>query len=111
MEIFNQKELITEELINSFVKSFKYVDVKKRKISPTRIRVNGQFITTLSNKTVWQSLGAAKNALRNHVYSTARYGSVIYENYNFVIDSLVEKGILEFVQVSETFEVIRQGNP
>ena len=34
-----------------------------------RVKINGQFATTISGKTVWKRLGDAKNAIRNHVES------------------------------------------
>lgn len=39
----------------------------RRKSVPVRIKLRstGEFITTASGKTIWPSLGAAKNALRN----------------------------------------------
>lgn len=49
--------------------SFKPGGPGKIKVPKTvwRIKVDGQFITVISGKTVWKRIGDAKNALRNHV--------------------------------------------
>lgn len=57
---------ITPELIHSLESSFIYKDYQHKKQTPYRVKFNGQFITTRSKKTVWSSIGAAKNALINH---------------------------------------------
>jgi uncharacterized protein with WD repeat len=43
------------------------VDKKRRKQTPHRVKVNGKYIVTESKKTIWPSIGAAKNAIRNHI--------------------------------------------
>ena len=37
------------------------------RITPYRIKINGQYLTTRSGKTVWKRLGDAKNAFHNHL--------------------------------------------
>lgn len=66
---------------------------KKRGI-PHRIKYQDQFITTNSGKTVWSNIGAAKNALRNHVYCT-----VGYEYKDEVYDELMK--LVEFVPLED----------
>lgn len=34
-----------------------------------RLWVRGRYVRTTSNKTVWCSLGAIKNAIRNHIWN------------------------------------------
>lgn len=39
----------------------------RKKQKPYRVKVNGNYVVTDSKKTIWPSIGAAKNAIRNHI--------------------------------------------
>ena len=39
----------------------------RKKQQPYRVKVNGKYIVTDSQKTVWPNIGGAKNAIRNHL--------------------------------------------
>jgi hypothetical protein len=67
MEEHPFKMKITTELIQSLESSFIYKDHKTKKQTPYRVKFNGKFITTKSKKTIWPSIGAAKNALLLHL--------------------------------------------
>jgi hypothetical protein len=77
----NKKEIIQEELA-------KMVETKLKK--PCRIKYKDQFLITYTRKTVWKTLGAAKNALRNHFGNTARAYSYGYNSYEEYYESLGE---------------------
>lgn len=110
-----------EVLIKEFCDSFAYRIDKEKKISPTRVRLNGKFITTDSGKTIWNSRGAAQSALLNHIegngygwmkllqkYKTLKEGeNDLKASWHSFIDYLIKSGILQFVQVSSTQTVIR----
>ncbi len=70
LEEYPFKMNITPELIQSLESSFIYKDHKTKKQTPYRVKFNGEFITTKSKKTIWPSIGAAKNALINHFEKT-----------------------------------------
>lgn len=90
---------------------------KKKKSSCTRIKFDGEFITTHSNKTVWRTPAHAKSALKNHLagienqvfheigfqrmrqHGWERYGKDAV-GHQFV-DKMLENGRLEFVPVDE----------
>ncbi len=57
---------VTDELLVLLNKTFTYEDKKLKKVSPHRIKFNGKYIRVNSKKTVWPSIGAAKNALLHH---------------------------------------------
>jgi len=90
-----------------------------RKGVPHEIVWMGNVIVLKSGKSVWGSLGSAKIALRNKVYTnqliqecvqaipsdaiSGKYGNELYFTYNFqdeayktIIDELQKAGILEF---------------
>ena len=68
----NKKEIIQEELA-------KMVETKLKK--PCRIKYKDQFLITYTRKTVWKTLGAAKNALRHHFSDRATAYSRGYNSY------------------------------
>lgn len=68
----NKKEIIQEELA-------KMVETKSKK--PCRIKYKDQFLITSTQKTVWKTLGAAKNALRHHFGNRATAYSRGYNSY------------------------------
>lgn len=80
---------ITPELIHSLESSFIYKDYKHKKQTPYRVKFNGQFVTTRSKKTVWPSIGAAKNALLLHLscYESQldSSGKPRYQYYNSLV--------------------------
>jgi len=66
--LFNQ-HIGQHELASVIGSTFINADdlLKKRKRQPHRVKCNGKYIITESKKTVWPSIGAAKNAIRNHL--------------------------------------------
>ncbi len=63
-----------------------------------RIKIDGNFICTVSGKTVWKRIGDAKNALRHHIewkfcHCTSQF---IEDMYNILVTS----PRLEFVELS-----------
>lgn len=55
-----------------------------RKKTPHRVKFNGKYIVTESKKTIWPSIGAAKNAIRNHINTSYKMSNWIrkYEEQN-----------------------------
>lgn len=66
--LFNQ-HIGQHELASVIGSTFTNADdlLKRRKRQPHRVKCNGKYIITESKKTVWPSIGAAKNAIRNHL--------------------------------------------
>lgn len=62
-------KLIYDELVNAIEKELQFPSPKSRKAKniPYRIKWRGQYVATKSGKTVWSSLGAAKNAFWHHI--------------------------------------------
>jgi len=84
-------------------------NLKEKKYRPVRVKYKGKLITTASNKTVWKSLGAAKNAVRNwlhsYLYDFMYYKLKIhYPQVNELIKKLEDAGIIEYVYLEETVE-------
>lgn len=55
------------DVVTALENTFKRPTRNIRKIKPHRVKFNGKFITTQSGKTVWNNIGAAKNAIRLHL--------------------------------------------
>jgi hypothetical protein len=66
-QIINIDQTVLESMNSSFPKH----DHHLRKSTPCRIRFNGRFITTLSGKTLWRTVGHAKTALLHHFETVA----------------------------------------
>ena len=120
--IFNQP-VMPQEVITVVESTFgTSVDKKRRKQTPHRVKVNGKYIITQSNKTVWPSLGAAKNAIRNHIATSddlkkwirklevqdainADRGVSLYYRYSKINDEIIQyleiNNIIEYVPYSE----------
>lgn len=64
-----------QQLIDKITESFitKESKTKGKKVKPCRIKWMGKFVRLQSGKTVWRSIGDAKNALRNHFDSSRLY--------------------------------------
>lgn len=98
------------------------VDKKRRKQTPHRVKVNGKYIVTESKKTIWPSIGAAKNAIRNHIETSddlkkwirklevqdainADRGVPLYYRYSKINDEIIQylesNNIIEYVPYSE----------
>lgn len=77
--IHNQFVNVTD-LTAAVESSFKQADdqINRRKSKPHRVKVNGKYIITDSNKTVWPSIGAAKNAIRNHIGNSMAISNWVY---------------------------------
>lgn len=98
------------------------VDKKRRKQTPHRVKVNGKYIVTQSKKTVWPSIGAAKNAIRNHIETSddlrkwilklqmqdavnADRGVQLYYSYSKINDEIIQylesNNIIEYVPYTD----------
>lgn len=98
------------------------VDKKRRKQTPHRVKVNGKYIVTVSKKTIWPSIGAAKNAIRNHIATSddlkkwirklevqdainADRGVSLYYRYSKINDEIIQyleiNNIIEYVPYTE----------
>jgi hypothetical protein len=66
--LFNQ-HIGQHELTSVVASTFANADntLNRKKNQPHRVKCNGKYIITESKKTVWPSIGAAKNAIRNHL--------------------------------------------
>jgi len=85
-------------------KSFRFNETNKAiKVPKTvwRAKIDGQFITTISGKTVWKRLGDAKNAIRNHVesYCAMHDSWQRRSNADALYDRLLKEGHIEFVEL------------
>lgn len=95
---------------------------KRRKQTPHRVKVNGKYIVTQSKKTVWPSIGAAKNAIRNHIETSddlrkwilklqmkdavnADRGVQLYYSYSKINDEIIQylesNNIIEYVPYTD----------
>lgn len=95
-----------EELIQIGLDSFKRSPESTRKWVPVRIRINGQFIKTDSNKSVWKCIGHAKNALRNHLdllYSRLVYASRYsnFSNESIKLEHNIEEAVEAIMKIAE----------
>ena len=122
MIIFNQ--LINLPELTAVVESTfgTPVDKKRRKQTPHRVKVNGKYIVTQSKKTVWPSIGAAKNAIRNHIETSddlrkwilklqmqdavnANRGVQLYYSYSKINDEIIQylesNNIIEYVPYTD----------
>lgn len=98
------------------------VDKKRRKQTPHRVKVNGKYIVTESKKTIWPSIGAAKNAIRNHIETSddlkkwirklevqdainADRGVPLYYSYSKINDEIIQyleiNNIIEYVPYTD----------
>jgi len=66
--LFNQ-HIGQHEMTSVVASTFANADdtLNRKKKQPHRVKCNGKYIITESKKTVWPSIGAAKNAIRNHL--------------------------------------------
>jgi hypothetical protein len=66
-----------------------------------RVKINGQFATTISGKTVWKRLSDAKNAIRNHVesYCAMRDTWQKRTDTDSLYDRLLNEGHIQFVEL------------
>ncbi len=98
------------------------VDKKRKKQTPHRVKVNGKYIVTESKKTLWPSIGAAKNAIRNHIETSddlrkwilklqvqdavnADRGVQLYYSYSKINDEIIQylesNNIIEYVPYTD----------
>lgn len=103
----DEHELLLTSL-DKFIGSY-HNNLTEKKYRPVRVKYKGNLITTASNKTVWKSLGAAKNAIRNwlhsYLYDFMYYKLKIhYPKVNELIKQLEDAGIIEYVYLEETVE-------
>lgn len=121
------KQITEQNIIDAISARIETIDTDTRRKTqkPCRIKWNGKFIRTTSGKTVWNSIGAAKNALNLEFniglnllrgkYGTNlgveaclsvmlqddEYGNRVQREifYKEFIKKLIDKKILEFVEV------------
>lgn len=99
---------LPQELINKIESSFGPSNEKRSRVRPCRIRVNGRFVVTRSNKTVWRNIGHAKLAALNHLEHSVGgddlrriTGYCRYDVHKLVLRELEKSGIIQYVEVSE----------
>jgi len=98
--------------IDKILESFKAPrSSKEKKAIPKtiwRVKVNGQFVQTISGKTVWKRIGDAKNAIIKHLEawhymqpnSWALYGrGQITGIGKKILGELIAKQLIEFVEL------------
>lgn len=92
-----------DRIVASFTSDPKAVKIKVPK-TVWRIKINGQYVATMSGKTVWKRIGDAKNAVHNHI--DAWFGCLPYGQRNYkdddshkYLDALMKSGVLEFVEL------------
>ena len=121
------KKITEQDIIDALSKNLQAIDKdQRRKVQkPCRIKWNGKLIRTRSGKTVWSSIGAAKNALNlefgyginllsgkysknlgveaclSVMFCGDEYGNrdqreILYKEF---IKKLIDRKILEFVEV------------
>ena len=122
------KQITEQDIIDAISKNLQTIDKdQRRKVQkPCRIKWNDKFIRTRSGKTVWSSIGAAKNALNlefgyginllrgqfkdnlgvedclTKMFCGDEYGAnrdqreILYKEF---IKKLIDRKILEFVEV------------
>jgi len=58
-----------EQEVKKLLATFRPVPVRKprRKMTPCRLRVNGEFVQLRSGKSFWADIGHAKCAIRKHI--------------------------------------------
>jgi transposase len=110
-------EEIYREFEERAIKSLAPKTHKNKKSKITRIKFDGQFITTTSNKTVWRTKSFAASALRGHLDPIA--DAVVRHEKDYIrmtphvdkfIQDMQNSGRLEFVTASaEDFANISQG--
>lgn len=121
------KQITEQNIIDAISARIETIDTDTRRKTqkPCRIKWNGKFIRTTSGKTVWNSIGAAKNALMLEFRMPldlvkSKWGNCGVEGclekiyfgnddgyhskqlkiyYQEFIKKLVDKKILEFVEV------------
>lgn len=110
------KKLTEQDIIDAISARIETIDTDTRRKTqkPCRIKWNGKFVRTTSGKTVWNSIGAAKNALRLQfeIFGVEKFLEKIYFDegdgyhrpqlevyYKEFIKKLIDKKILEFVEV------------
>ncbi len=65
------------------------------------VKINGNYIKTISGKSSWKSKAQAKNALHNTI-KTHKVGNVMcsVSSYGEFFDELIDSGYIEFVDTS-----------
>ena len=102
----NKQTTLAPELLNTIINSFTPPKPKKpSKSNPTRIKVNGKIAKLNSGKSLWRTLGFAKNALNNHINGCMTYEDRRKYGYMKTSDinkELVRLKIVEYVSVDES---------
>ena len=106
MIIIHNQPVTIHELTAAVESTFELPGDKKRKNQqPHRVKVNGKYIVTDSKKTVWSSIGAAKNAIRNHI-STSNELKKWIRNYEIQNANHSVKGVPIYYDYSKVHEEI-----
>lgn len=100
---------LSQELIEKIGSTFRPSNEKRRRARPCRIKFNGEFVVTRSNKTVWQNIGHAKAAALCHLeYAIPGDGlrkETGYNGYDVqkrVLRELERIGAIQYVEASES---------
>lgn len=64
----------------------------KKKTVPVRVKINGEFFHTPKGKTIWPSIGAAKNAIHNHIsVSKGRPMGMDYSSHSRLTEEVMKE--------------------
>lgn len=92
-----QQIKITPEMLTKIENSFGHNnELKQRKTKPCRIKFNGKFVVTISEKTIWRNIGFAKLALNHHLQNCNVYD---YYKCKELRKQLEKSGHIEYVEV------------
>lgn len=71
-----------------------------------RVKIDGEFIRTLSGKTVWKKLGHAKNALNQHVQIWCSMHLPDDSNFDAksIVNDWIKDGTIEFIELETVTE-------
>lgn len=95
---------MNEDRLQKIIQSLTYhsnPDLKRNTPkSVWRVKVNGQFISTASNKTVWKEIGHAKNAIINHIDNSQANDNPRSNRLDGkeVLQELMRCGVIEFIE-------------
>ena len=91
--------LTLDKIIASFNQDKPTVKIPK---TVWRIKIGGNFISTLSRKTVWKRIGDAKNAIINHIETLRSLQPDVWTdrtNAKAVLQDMIQKNLIEFVEL------------
>jgi hypothetical protein len=113
--LFNQ-HIGQHELTSVVASTFANADdhLNGRKKQPHRVKCNGKYIITESKKTVWPSIGAAKNAVRNHLNTSREldnwFKSLLMKDpaikYDYYVSRSTIQIIIEYLEKNNVIEYV-----